>query len=242
MRPGDTRFPLIAAGVAAGIAYLVIGASSPFDLLHYLHAHAHKHAGAIEQTALTLPDDARPKAGFETHPLEEFDTVELDGETATTIAIGDVPSVLVTDAPGRADLVQTEVHRGKLIVTGSGGQLKITVPHLHKLQINRAGGIELVNLRDPLAITINGVASLKATGAVDSLDLVLNGASKLDLAKLEAKNVSIRMNGVSDAEVFATETLTAKLNGPGRVRYLGDPHVTSSVAWPGSVAPISRAS
>ncbi|MBV8650610.1 MAG: DUF2807 domain-containing protein, partial [Alphaproteobacteria bacterium] len=90
-------------------------------------------------------------------------------------------------------------------------------------------------------ITINGVASLEATGAVDTLDLVLNGASRLNLAKLEAKNVSIRMNGIADAEVFATETLTAELHGPGRVRYLGDPRVTSSAAWPGSVAPVSRA-
>jgi hypothetical protein len=272
MRSGDTRIPLIVAGVSAGIAYLVIGSSSPFDLLHYLHRDAHKHDSAVVQTADFVPavraaeeaaraeearaeakeekaraDEARAEAGLAKSPtqvrvVEDFSAIELDSESATTIRIGDKPSVVVTEAPDGPERVLTHVRDGRLVVTGGHASVEITVPHLHKLQVNRAGSITLAGLRDPLAITINGVASLTASGAVDQLDLVLNGASKLEFAALEAKNVSIRMNGVSEANVFATETLSAEMHGPGRVRYLGEPHVTSNATWPGTVAPISRAS
>ena len=63
----------------------------------------------------------------------------------------------------------------------------------------------------------------------------MNGPSKFALAKLEAKNLVVQINGVGDADVNATETLVADVKGVGHVSYRGSPHLVTTIKGPGSV-------
>jgi len=177
---------------------------------------------------------AAPGADSEVPGLDSFDSVTLENNASATITIGDRQSVRVSGGMGRTE---TRVHDGKLIISGSipGVKVAITVPHLKALEVNGVGKVSLEGLRDPVAIKANGAIKLSASGTVDSAQLVLNGPSKFDVARLQAKNVTVEVNGVGDADVYATENLVADVKGVGHIRYRGDPHLVTKINGPGTV-------
>jgi len=170
-----------------------------------------------------------------TRTVAPFDRIELSDNADATITIGDTLSVNVT-APD-SDAVKTDVHDGKLVVSGrsSGAHIVVTMPHLVALEANGAAKIRLTGLRDPIKIAAHGPVKLTADGTVDSAELTMDGPSKLALKDLKTKDMKITLNGMGDAEVFATDTLTAEVHGVGHVRYLGDPHTQSTIHGMGSV-------
>ena len=214
MRSGAARTPLIIAGMAALLTYAIAGQQTPIGFLHMIHS-LHHH------NAVAKPDQ--------------------DDNAKATIAIGYTQSITVSSLDGQSDKIATRVQDGKLHITGHGSAARVyvTIPHLHALQINGAGDVSLDGLRDPISIKTNGPVRLSASGVVDSADLVLNGPSKLLFTKLETKNMTIQLNGVGEAEVFATQNLNAEVHGIGHVRYLGDPHTVSTIRGLGSVERLS---
>ena len=177
---------------------------------------------------------AVPAAGSEELGLDPFDSVTIENNASATITIGDRQSVRVSGGMGRTE---TRVHDGKLIISGSipGVKVAITVPHLKALEVNGVGKVSLEGLRDPVAIKANGAIKLSASGTVDSAQLVLNGPSKFDVARLQARNLTVEVNGVGDADVYATENLVADVKGVGHIRYRGDPHLVTKINGPGTV-------
>jgi hypothetical protein len=171
----------------------------------------------------------------EARNVAPFDRIELSNNADATITIGDTLSVNVTAPDG--ENVTTDVHDGKLVVAGrsSGARIVVTMPHLLALEANGAAKIRLTGLKDPIKITAHGPVKLTADGVVDSAELTMDGPSKLSLKELKTKDMKITLNGMGDAEVFATDTLTAEVRGVGHVRYLGDPHTQSTIHGMGSV-------
>jgi hypothetical protein len=190
-------------------------------------------AVAAPPPAVPPASPAALPAGVEIRALDPFDRVTIENNADVTVTIGDAQSVTITGG-GHTD---THVRDGKLTVSGSfpGVRVAIIMPHLHALQVNGYGKVSLVGLRDPITIKANGAVELWGSGAVESAELVMNGPSKFQLAKLEAKNLTVQVNGVGDADVYATDTLVADVKGVGHVRYRGDPHLVTTINGPGTV-------
>jgi hypothetical protein len=170
-------------------------------------------------------------AANETREVAPFDRIELTENADATVEIGDTQSVKVGGSH-----INTEVKDGKLVISGNGGaRIVVTVPHLRSLEANGASKVKLVGLKDPISISAHGPVQISATGTVESADLTMDGPSKLAMTKLETKNMTIKLNGFGDAEVFATDTLNAEVHGVGHIRYLGDPHTVSNIHGLGSV-------
>jgi hypothetical protein len=177
---------------------------------------------------------AAPTTGFEVRALEPFDGIAIENNADVTVTIGETQSVTLTGSVGH---LETGVHDGKLVISGStpGVRVAIIMPHLRALQVNGYGKVSLVGLRDPITIKANGAVQLWGSGTVDSAELTMNGPSKFQLAKLEAKNLVVQINGVGDADVNATENLVADVRGVGHVSYRGSPHLVTTIKGPGSV-------
>jgi hypothetical protein len=177
----------------------------------------------------TVPSDSN-----EVRALEPFDGISIENNADVTVTIGETQSVMLTGGVGRTE---TRVHDGKLVVSGSapGVRVAIIMPHLRTLRVDGHGKVSLVGLRDPITIKANGAVELWGSGTVDSAELTMNGPSKFQLAKLEAKNIVVQVNGVGDADVNATENLVADVRGVGHVSYRGSPHLVTTIKGPGSV-------
>lgn len=170
--------------------------------------------------------------------LDTFDCVTIENNANATIAVGESQSVSISGGLGHTD---AKVHDGKLVISGSipGTKVAITVPHLKSVEANGYGDVSLKGLRDPITIKANGAIKLTASGTVESAELVLNGPSRFDFAQLQAKNLTVKINGVGDADVYATDNLVAYVEGVGHVRYRGDPHLVTKINGPGTVQHLS---
>ncbi len=227
---------MIIAGVAALATYIAVGHHGPVGFLQTVGLlHHHSASASVTADDDSDSDDSSAESSTGVRQVADFDQIQFTGATDATVEIGDTQAVSVTAAHG--ERVKTNVYGGKLVVTGhtSGAQIVVTVPHLRSIEASGASKIKLVGLKDPITIAAHGPVDLIATGAVDSADLTLDGPSKLSMKALQTKNMKIRLNGMGDAVVNATDTLTADVNGVGHVRYLGDPHTVANVHGLGSV-------
>ena len=88
MRSGDTRMPLVAAGVSAGIAYLVLGASSPLDVVRFVHTAAHWRIDDLADAARNSVVSRTTNALSLSSETNEFDSGELGSKITITIRVG----------------------------------------------------------------------------------------------------------------------------------------------------------
>lgn len=261
MRSGAGRAPLIIAAVAALVTYAAFGAQSPFGFLHNLaHRHhsvtvttttdaddavadAREEAREAADEAKEAAEEARGTSHSETREVAAFDSIQLVNGATAEITVGDTQKLEVTVPGTFSELVTTDVHDGKLVVGGHSpaSHLRVTVPHLRALEVDGPGKVSVEGLRDPISIKANGPVRITANGTVDSADLTLNGPSKFSLNDLVAKNITVHVNGTGIADVYATDTLTANIEGIGHVRYRGDPHTVANVHGAGTVRRVSDA-
>ncbi|NOR74023.1 MAG: hypothetical protein GQ525_02575 [Draconibacterium sp.] len=109
--------------------------------------------------------------------------------------------------------------------------------NLEDINIYVAGGAKIeLNLKaEDVTIVGEGGMLFELDGVVESLDIKITGAGNIDADELKAKDVTIKIEGVGNASVYATETLYAKIEGVGSIKYRGNPKVTKSVDGLGSV-------
>jgi hypothetical protein len=89
-----------------------------------------------------------------------------------------------------------------------------------------------------LAVVLSGAGSLEGSGRVDKLSARVNGAGSIDLARLEAGDAEVAVNGTGSIEVQASGQLDAAVNGVGSIRYAGKPaQVNTSINGVGSIQP-----
>ncbi|MCI5221231.1 MAG: hypothetical protein D3924_00755 [Candidatus Electrothrix sp. AR4] len=91
---------------------------------------------------------------------------------------------------------------------------------------------------DIFHLRVIGSGSVVASGAVRKLDVEIVGSGDIKLGNLTADHCSIVVNGAGDAEVHATETLAAEINGSGDIIYHGKPEkVSNNINGVGEIEP-----
>ena len=109
---------------------------------------------------------------------------------------------------------------------------------LNDLRVKVEGGakIELELKAEDVDIISEGGVLFEIQGVAESLNVAVSGAGHVDAEELKAKNVNFRIEGVGTGNVYATETLDAKIEGVGKVKYRGNPKVNRSIDAIGSVS------
>jgi len=74
-------------------------------------------------------------------------------------------------------------------------------------------------------------------GVADAFDVKISGAGHVSAGDLKANDVIFRVQGFGTGNVFAVNSLDAKIEGVGMLRYKGKPHVTQYIDGLGSVKP-----
>ena len=109
---------------------------------------------------------------------------------------------------------------------------------LNDLLLHVKGGAK-VDLRmkaNDVNVIGEGGVMIDLNGVAQSLSVELSGAGHVDADELEAKHVDFKIEGVGTGSVFATETLNARIEGVGKIRYKGEPRVTQNIEGLGSVS------
>jgi Putative auto-transporter adhesin, head GIN domain len=150
------------------------------------------------------------------------------GDTTHTLSLRGGEHVL--------EKLDTSVRDGTLILDPQDGGLNddheveatITVPHLRAVEADGAGSIRLLNLdSEALELRNTGATDFTASGWVDRLSAIVEGAGELDLGNLKARDATVRIEGVGDAEVTVWGELHAVVTGVGDIEYRGNPTLRS---------------
>jgi len=185
----------------------------------------------------------------ERREVGSFHAIELRGAARMRVEAGKDPSLSITAGERVLQATHTEVREGVLVilVRERGGwfqrspaaTLVVQAPALDSVHISGAGDFTLQDISgSKLAIVFEGAGSLEASGTVDALSARLDGAGRADLGKLAATDAEVAVNGAGSLDLQVTGTLTAEVNGVGRITYAGNPQrVVPAVHGVGSISP-----
>lgn len=179
--------------------------------------------------------------------LEAFDAIELRSKADIEVTVGGPQTVTVEADAHTLSQLETRVEGHTLMVDAGDGRgdwkgdsgthvhfsighdgptshIIITVPALTALRVLGAGRFTLHQLKGAqFTFEVKGAGVLVADGAVDALTLDVKGAAKVDTSALQAKSVDVTIGGAGSATVRAQDAVTARVEGIGRVIYLGNP-------------------
>jgi hypothetical protein len=200
------------------------------------------------------------------YAVGDFSEVVLDGAFTVYLIQGNACSVVVK-ATNNDVFENIKINRsGSEVVIRMDASLfelrrvslYITSKTFEKLRIE--GGVNLktngfLDLRN-LAVHIEGGANVdlnmkaqnvevygeggflfELKGVADKLDVTIKGAGHVSASELKTSDVSFTVAGFGTGSVYATNTLNAKIEGVGKLRYKGDPKVNQYIDGLGSVKP-----
>jgi hypothetical protein len=201
-----------------------------------------------------------------TYTVGDFSEVVLDGAFSVYLVQGDDCSVVVkatNDDVFENIKIKRSGNEVEIRMEASLFELRrvslyITSKTFEKLKIE--GGVNLktngfLDLQD-LSVQIEGGANVdlnmkaqnvevygeggflfELKGVAEELNVTIKGAGHVSASELKTKDVSFAVAGFGTGSVYATNTLNAKIEGVGKLRYKGDPKVNQYIDGLGSVKP-----
>lgn len=202
---------VLAAGIAAGAAYMAFG-----DL---------SDVGARDKSQ----DIA------EVYDLRDFDRVDAGGVYEIDVTVGPDYSVRVEGAPDEMARVEVSVENGVLklgqkrpekrrIRNNLGLTATITLPLLVGFDIAGVAEADVTGISaEAFKANLSGVGDLNLSGTCDALEANVSGVGDLDAEDLKCKDVEVSVSGIGDASVYASESVEARVSGIGSINVYGDP-------------------
>jgi hypothetical protein len=106
-----------------------------------------------------------------------------------------------------------------------------------KVHIEGGANVDLDVKAENLEVYGEGGFLFELKGVAKSLDVTIKGAGHISANELKTKDVRFIVAGFGTGSVYATNTLYAKIEGVGKLRYKGDPKIDQYIDGLGSVKP-----
>lgn len=180
----------------------------------------------------------------EDRDLAPFTEIELYGAYSVSVACGAGQRFTITGDDNIVPIVITEVRDDTLnvkpekeISTEIPLEITIACNSLSRISVVGAGSVDVTGVdSERFDIEINGAGSLAASGRVSGIDISVTGAAGVNTSNLIAETVSVTITGAGNANVHASESLGATINGTGTIQYTGDPaNVSQNVSGIGVI-------
>ncbi|MEP7080802.1 MAG: head GIN domain-containing protein [Ginsengibacter sp.] len=189
----------------------------------------------------------------ETRNISGFTGVKSSGSIDVVITQGTNFSVSVENDENLIPLIVTEVRDGILVINykdeyninDDHSTVTVTAPEINKVAVSGSADIKTtaaLKSDKEISFAISGSGNITAnvnapsvkfsgSGSGDiSLDgntkdftCKMSGSGEIKCGNLKAENVDLSISGSSDAKVFASVSLKARVSGSGDVIYYGNP-------------------
>lgn len=189
-------------------------------------------ATGLTMSAIAHDDDDEVS---ETRDVAVFTEVVLEGAMDIAINVGASQSVVISGDKEMVGLIETEVRGDTLYLRQDFDNwprrrrsrdfyVEISVASLDGITVRGAGDIEIEGIdSDNFGINIDGAGDLSLEGKCIDLNIEIDGAGDIDAEDLKCQNVAITINGAGDADIYASESVKARLNGVGDITIYGNP-------------------
>ncbi|EPI6794948.1 GIN domain-containing protein [Vibrio vulnificus] len=139
----------------------------------------------------------------------------------TTLTIN-VPSTVKLVARGESSGSVKGVNKELDALKYSCSNGKFEISTKAKVAIKDGYMFELAN-GSLTKLTLNGAGKSSLLGQVEHLSVSLNGAAQVDASALESQTGKVKVNGSGLVRLNVSSELNAKVNGSGRIEYIGEP-------------------
>lgn len=195
-------------------------------------------------------DNRRRRGSFitETRDLPSFERLQVRGAIELELTMGGEQTVRVRAREKDLAVIDTEVEDGTLIIGNleekggndwdvNGAEMTISVPRLTGLEILGAMDGDLRGLDvDAFELVLKGAGNVELSGSCGALEVDIRGAGNVEADDFRCKSVEVHVRGAGNADVYASESVEAKLSGIGAITVHGNPrNVDKSVGGLGEI-------
>ncbi len=108
---------------------------------------------------------------------------------------------------------------------------------VNEIQLTNSGvgGMSMKLEAQNIITTLKGVGEIELAGKTVRHDVEISGTGKVNALMLESAEVHVRSKGVGECLVHATGKLDIDASGIGKVKYRGNPEVSSKQSGLGSI-------
>ena len=185
-------------------------------------------------------------ADEQTRSVTPFTKVAISGAMNLVVDAGKPFSVSVQGDPKFIGRVTTRVVNGELRISMNEDKninikkhdrVVVSMPSLTSFDAEGAGLARLNNVQgDRLDVDYRGAGSLVINGKVRHVRIDAEGVGEVDTKALIAQEADVSFEGIGAVSIYASEKLTADVEGMGNLSYYGNPRIVNkSVSGIGSV-------
>ena len=173
----------------------------------------------------------------ENRELTNFSSINLIGGIDVNIKFSDKYNCTVVSDENLIPYIKTEVVNNNLQISINknyssieGIEVNVNAPEYDEVSISGSGDINILDFKNNnLSLNISGSGNITGNGEVETLVVKINGSGNLMSKEIKSKSATITINGSGDAEVFASDSISAKINGSGNIEYFGNPENVDSI-------------
>jgi Putative auto-transporter adhesin, head GIN domain len=176
----------------------------------------------------------------ENRALDPFTKISAEGRVDVIVNVGAPQKVTVTANKEKFLAgTSTRVRNGTLVIDTEDNnsffnwlssydiKVYITMPALEAVSHDGMGDVDIHGIdSEMLTLSLDGMGDITASGTCGHGDFSINGMGDLSAMKLKCKTVKVEMNGMGDAEVYASELADVTADGMGDVDVYGKPAST----------------
>ena len=173
----------------------------------------------------------------ESRELNNFTSITLLGSIDVNIKTSESNNCVVVADDNLIPYIKTEVVNNKLNISLNESYsseeklvVNINTPNYDEVSLSGSGNINILDFKDNnLSLNISGSGNITGNGEVETLVVKINGSGNLMSKEIKSKSATITINGSGDGEVFAIDSISAKINGSGNIKYFGNPENVDSI-------------
>ena len=173
----------------------------------------------------------------ESRELNNFTSIILLGSIDVNIKTSESNNCVVVADDNLIPFIKTEVVNNKLNISLNESYsseenlvVNINTPNYDEVSLSGSGNINILDFKNNnLSLNISGSGNITGNGEVETLVVKINGSGNLMSNEIKSKSATITINGSGYGEVFASDSISAKINGSGNIKYFGNPENVDNI-------------
>jgi len=167
----------------------------------------------------------------EMRDVRDFQAIKFSGAVRAGVVCGQDESLTVRGDENLLRHIETEVRDSVLHIRTTANvrsktELRVDVAAraVERVDVSGACRVSVSEIdAEDFAAKGSGAVHLALSGRADSSHVEMSGASKLDAKELRCREVDAKFSDACKGEVFASEVLSADINGAGKLDCYGQP-------------------
>jgi len=164
--------------------------------------------------------------------LRDFDAIDVGGAYELDVIVGEDYSIELSGPAEEMARVEASLKNGALVLGSKkrqrgdrkGVKAVVTMPTLNRISVSGVVDADISGVKSKdFKLDLSGVGDVNVAGACDRLVARVSGVGEVDAQSLQCREVDVKVAGIGEARVYASESVSAEVSGMGGIMVYGSP-------------------